>query len=115
MSTIEYYEVTKTKTLGSPVDRYKLWVKDQKNLPAPNPTPVSAILLVKVTDPAENRTGQEEGDGSATVYLVEDDFDLAVEHIDKTDEVSYQSEAIAGTGAPGKADIWNFSFPEVER
>jgi hypothetical protein len=108
MSYFERYIVKKTKKIGNPVDRLRLSKLDP--LP-PAFTPVNSILLVKGADTSQNRKGQEEGDGSATIYLQDADFNLAVSHIDKDDVVNYLSDPIDGTN---RAVITNFNFPSAE-
>lgn len=107
MSYFEEYQVRRTRMLGNPTDRFKLNVD-------PNPAnfkPVKSILLIKGATHEETRTGQEEGDDSATIYLDDDDFALALQFIDVNDFVNYQSEPIVNTT---KANIWNFNFPEAD-
>lgn len=108
MSYFERYVVKKTKKMGNPVNRLRL---SQLAPLSPDFTPVSSILLVKSPLVEQNRKGQEEGDGSATIYLADADFALALDHIDKDDVVHYQSDPIAGTN---KATITNFNFPATE-
>jgi hypothetical protein len=108
MAYFERYIVKKTKKLGKPVDRLRLSKLDAV---PPAFTPVRSILLVKGADSEQNRKGQEEGDGSATIYLEDADFDLALSHIDKNDVVNYLSDPIVGTD---KATITNFNFPAAE-
>lgn len=108
MSHFESYIVKKTKKLGNPVDRLRL----SKLAPLPpEHTPVRSIMLVKGAQSGQNRKGHEDGEGSATIFLEEADFNLALSHIDKDDVVHYQSDPIAGTA---KANISNFNFPAAE-
>jgi hypothetical protein len=106
MSNFEQYRVGNTQTISS--TRFKL----RSLTPIGTfPTPVGSILLVKGATDSTNRKGQEEGDGTATIYLKDSDYLHAVDHIDATDIVNYQSTAIANTN---KASITNFNFPESE-
>lgn len=107
MSYFEEYQVSRAKIIGNPANRIKL------NLNDPSPaefTPISALLLVKGASPGQSRTGQEEGNGSATIYLDDSDFALAQQFIQVNTYVNYQSQPIQNTN---KSDIWNFNFPEA--
>jgi hypothetical protein len=106
MSYFEQYRVGSTQTLSA--TRFKL----RGLTPIGTfPTPVSSILLVKGATDSTNRKGQEEGDGTATIYLKDDDFAEAVDHIDPLDIVNYQSTALSNTN---KADVKYFNFPRSE-
>ncbi|HEU4583213.1 MAG TPA: hypothetical protein VFS67_33365 [Polyangiaceae bacterium] len=106
MSFFEQYRVGSTELIGT--TKFKL-----KSLTAlaPTHTPVSSILLIKGATSTQNRKGQENGDGSATVYLTSSDFLLAVDHIDPNDIVNYQSDDLS---PPPLASIKNFNFPVSE-
>jgi hypothetical protein len=102
MSFFEQYRVGGTQAIGT--TKFKL-----KSLTALSPlhTPVSSILLVNGASSTQNRKGQENGDGSATVYLTNNDFLLAVSSIVPSDVVNYQSTDIS---PPPLANIVNFNF-----
>jgi hypothetical protein len=106
MSFFEQYRVGGTQAISA--TKFKL-----KSLTALSPThtPVTSILLIKGATAAQNRKGQENGDGSATIYLTNSDFQLAVDHIDPLDTVNYQSTDIS---PPPLASISNFNFPVSE-
>ena len=102
MSFLEQYRVGATQAIGTT----KLKLKSLTAL-APVHTAVSSILLVNGASSSQNRKGQENGDGSATVYLTNNDFLLAVGSITPSHVVNYQSTDIS---PPPLANITNFNF-----